>query len=223
MPEWLRGVVQETTPIAVHIMAWRIVIALALGALVAWAYVLTHGRSARETRTLATTIVLLTGLLAMVSMVIGDSVARAFGLVGALSIVRFRTVVNDTRDTAFVIFSVIVGMAVGTGLLMVAAVGVPIVCAAAFVMDGRGDAKRDAACRLIVRLALGKDPEMVEREISKLCGFSRGVSARTAKQGAAIEVVHEVRLPQGKAADVVVALCAIDGIQDVEVEPLDER
>src|SRR2546430_13730647 len=45
------------------------------------------------------------------TQVIGDNVARAFSLVGALSIVRFRTVVRDTQDTAYVIFAVVVGMA----------------------------------------------------------------------------------------------------------------
>src|ERR1043166_7516365 len=62
------------------------------------------------------TLVLLSILIAMVTQVIGDSVARAFSLVGALSIVRFRTVVRDTQDTAFVIFAVVVGMAAGGGL-----------------------------------------------------------------------------------------------------------
>src|SRR3712207_7408096 len=57
--------------------------------------------------------VLLAVLVALVTLVIGDSTARAFGLVGALSIVRFRTVVEDTRDTAFVIFAVALGMAAG--------------------------------------------------------------------------------------------------------------
>ena len=59
------------------------------------------------------TLVLLSVLIAMVTQVIGDNVARAFSLVGALSIVRFRTVVRDTQDTAYVIFAVAVGMAVG--------------------------------------------------------------------------------------------------------------
>ena len=56
---------------------------------------------------------LLSILIAMVTQVIGDNIARAFSLVGALSIVRFRTVVRDTQDTAFVIFAVAVGMAMG--------------------------------------------------------------------------------------------------------------
>ena len=62
--------------------------------------------------TFPSTLVLLSILIAMVTQVIGDNVARAFSLVGALSIVRFRTVVQDTQDTAFVIFAVVVGMAV---------------------------------------------------------------------------------------------------------------
>src|SRR3712207_7596331 len=60
---------------------------------------------------------------AMVTQVIGDNIARAFSLVGALSIVRFRTVVRDTQDTAYVIFAVAVGMAVGAGHPMLAASG----------------------------------------------------------------------------------------------------
>ena len=49
--------------------------------------------------------------IAMVTQVTGQNVALAFSLVGALSIVRFRTVVQDTNDTAFVIFAVAGGMA----------------------------------------------------------------------------------------------------------------
>ena len=80
-------------------------------------YFLTQRRGRAETASLVSTLVLITVLLAMVSIVIGNNTARAFGLAGVLSIIRFRTVVEDTRDTAFVIFAVITGMAVGSGLL----------------------------------------------------------------------------------------------------------
>ena len=70
----------------------------------------------------------------MVTQVIGDNVARAFSLVGALSIVRFRTVVRDTQDTAYVIFAVAVGMAVGAGHPGLAASGLGVIAFAAFVM-----------------------------------------------------------------------------------------
>jgi uncharacterized protein DUF4956 len=90
----------------------RLILALGLGHAIAFIY-----RRSRpmndEAESFVVTLVLLTILIAMVTQVIGDNVARAFSLVGALSIVRFRTVVRDTQDTAYVIFAVAVGMAVG--------------------------------------------------------------------------------------------------------------
>ena len=92
-------------------------------------------RAADETApSFTVTLVLLSILIAMVTQVIGDNVARAFSLVGALSIVRFRTVVRDTQDTAYVIFAVAVGMAVGAGHPGLAAGGLAVIGFAAFVM-----------------------------------------------------------------------------------------
>ena len=89
--------------------------------------------------------------------VIGNNVARAFSLVGALSIVRFRTVVDDTRDTAFVMFAVIIGMAVGAGQYLVPAAGIPTIALAALAMNQLGQGRRlliDGT--LTVRLGLGR-------------------------------------------------------------------
>src|SRR4051794_12126891 len=99
----------DWTQMAVHLCA-----AFLGGLLVSAIYRGTRPRS-RITPSFPPTLVLLAILIAMVTQVIGESLARAFGLVGALSIVRFRTVVRDTQDTAFVIFAVVVGMACGAG------------------------------------------------------------------------------------------------------------
>ena len=114
MPDWLRLAVSsdDSLPPLTTIVT-RMAIALLCGLSVSALYRVTLGRGRKNLRTLPTTLVLLAVLIAVVTLVIGNNVARAFGLVGALSIVRFRTVVEDTRDTAFVIFSVVVGMAVG--------------------------------------------------------------------------------------------------------------
>ena len=60
------------------------------------------------------TLIFVTVITAMVVMVIGNNLARAFALVGAMSIIRFRTVVKDTKDTAFVFFALASGLATGT-------------------------------------------------------------------------------------------------------------
>lgn len=61
-------------------------------------------------------LVILTMITSIVIMVIGNNLARAFGLVGAMSIIRFRTAVKETQDIIFIFFSLAVGMAAGVGL-----------------------------------------------------------------------------------------------------------
>lgn len=219
MPDWLEQSL-VAPPIPPATMALRIALALALGAVIAAVYRLSHGARARDASTLAATVVLLAGLLAMVTMVIGESVARAFGLVGALSIVRFRTVVEDTRDTAFVIFAVVVGMAVGTGLLMVAAVGVPLLAAAALLFSPRNPAPSPRSFTLTVRLALGRDPASLSPVIAAHARILRSQGARSARQGSALDLVLLLDIADDQVAPLALALNALDGVQEVDLEPV---
>lgn len=67
-------------------------------------------------------------------MVIGSSIARAFGLVGALSIIRYRTVVKDTRDASFIFLALVAGFASGTGNFLIGALTVATVLALALLI-----------------------------------------------------------------------------------------
>src|SRR6187399_2954985 len=108
LPTWLQQSFSlgGTTGTIGH-LSWRLVLAFLLGCVVAGIYRSTH-RDEPITPSFPRTLVLLSILIAMVTQVIGDSIARAFSLAGALSVVRFRTVVRDTKDTAFVIAAVAV-------------------------------------------------------------------------------------------------------------------
>ena len=204
-------------------VATRLVVAVALGAVVAWIYRRTRATS-DFAATFPGTLVLLAVLIAMVTQVIGDSVARAFSLVGALSIVRFRTVVRDTQDTAFVIFAVVVGMAVGARDPWVAVIGIVIVGFAAFLMMPR---KREAAAApfvLNVRIALGHDlDDTIGRELDAYLSDRRVLSVGTAKQGMALNASYTVRFRKDKAPDdLVKALNRLEGVQGVEIVARDE-
>jgi uncharacterized membrane protein YhiD involved in acid resistance len=61
-------------------------------------------------------LIMLTIITSIVIMVIGNNLARAFGLVGAMSIIRFRTAVKETQDIMFIFFALAIGMATGVGL-----------------------------------------------------------------------------------------------------------
>ena len=142
MPELFVSAISAGPPLSwAHVLV-RLAVALVLGRLVAAVYNLTRLPTER-TPSFPRRSSCLSVLIAMVTQVIGDNVARAFSLVGALSIVRFRTVVRDTQDTAFVIFAVVIGMAVGGNNLPVAITGLIVVGAAAFWMNERGQAAPD--------------------------------------------------------------------------------
>ncbi len=96
--------------------------ALACGLLLSIVYRLIY-RGANYSVTYVNSLVLLALVASIIVIVIGNNVARAFGLVGALSIIRFRTVVRDTLDLVFIFISLAVGMACGVGLNGVAVIG----------------------------------------------------------------------------------------------------
>ena len=201
----------------------RLVTATVLGGLVALVYRSTRDRADVMPSFMAT-LVLLSVLIAMVTQVIGDNVARAFSLVGALSIVRFRTVVRDTEDTAYVIFAVVVGMAMGAGNLVVGVLGLVVVGAAAWIMRRRGRATLrppgDLPFELTVRLALGGDPEAVLGPTLAQHQVSRRLSlVATARQGLAMDVAYRAALDdESAAAALVTALNRLDGVQGVTLQ-----
>lgn len=108
-------------------MLVNVVLATVLGLLVALCYRATH-KGLSYSQSFTQTILFVSVIVAIVMMVIGSSLAKAFALVGALSIIRFRTVVKDTRDTAFVFGALAVGMAAGTSNYFLAGIGALFVC-----------------------------------------------------------------------------------------------
>ena len=68
-------------------------------------------------------LIMLTMITAIVIMVIGNNLARAFGMVGAMSIIRFRTAVKDAADIMFIFFALSIGLAAGVKLYSVAMLG----------------------------------------------------------------------------------------------------
>lgn len=217
MPDWLQDSLHDTTQIPLGLMAVRLLLALVAGFLVAGIFRFTRTAQSRTIGMLAT-LVLLTVLIAMVTQVIGNSVARAFGLVGALSIVRFRTVVEDTRDTAFVIFAVTVGMAIGAGLFTVVLIGMPIVGLAAFTLSGDGGRSlTETGDKLEIRIGIGQDPGALLKEtFAKYVRAWRLQDMVTARQGAALDLTYRIQLHQDDAAmNLVNDLNRLEGMQSV--------
>ena len=225
MPEFLRDSLLEfQTPPAVVVLV-RLVVALGLGGVVALVY--RYTRPAQEVMpSFTATLVLLCILIAMVTQVIGDNVARAFSLVGALSIVRFRTVVRDTQDTAYVIFAVGVGMAVGAGSPWLAIGGIVVIAIASWLMNRtQGGSSADPVdsgepFELQVRLGIGHDPQVVVGPtLDEHVRDRRLMAIATARQGLAVDATYRTELRSDAAADALLrALNRLEGVQSVSLQ-----
>ena len=104
-----------------------------LGVAISLVYKKTH-KGLSYSQSFMITNIFIAVIVCMVIMIIGNSLARAFALVGALSIIRFRTVVKDTKDTAFIFWSLATGMASGTGSYFLAISGTIILSIIAFIL-----------------------------------------------------------------------------------------
>jgi hypothetical protein len=222
MPEFLKSPFASGPTVSPLDVLVRLLLAFLFGGAVAWVYCRTR-KAEPITPSFPTTLVLLSILICMVTQVIGDNVARAFSLVGALSIVRFRTVVRDTQDTAYVIFAVVVGMAIGARNPWVGILGLAVVGLAAFVMmrlRSPQSADGDPDYVLSLRVGLGQDVnKLLDGPCDAHITDRKLLSMGTGKQGIALTVIYQVRLrAQGSPDELVRTLNRTEGVQSVQLE-----
>ena len=119
MGEWLRASGSSLAPIGGAEVAMtaetallHLLLAFVLSQLLAWVYCWTHS-GVSYSKTHVQSMVMLSLIVTTLMLVIGDSLARAFGLFGALALIRFRTPIKDARDTVFLFLAVAIGIGVG--------------------------------------------------------------------------------------------------------------
>lgn len=94
--------------------------------------------SVKYSKSFNITLLMTTIITTMVMMIIGSNLALSLGMVGALSIIRFRTAVKDPKDIAFIFWSVTIGLSCGSGIYAIGVVGSIIIAAILFLMSKGG-------------------------------------------------------------------------------------
>ena len=113
MQSLLKSFYEYNSDIIPLVIITNIVVSFVLGLLISIVYRNTH-KGLSYSQSFVLTIVYITVITTAVIMVIGNNLARAFALVGALSIIRFRTVIKDTKDISIIFLALVVGLAIGT-------------------------------------------------------------------------------------------------------------
>ena len=108
--------------------------AFATGIILSLVYMRTH-KEKNPSQSFALTMVILPAIIAVIILLVGSNIARAFSLAGAFSIIRFRSAPGDPKDIAYILFSLAVGLACGMGYLAYGIVFTLIVCVVMLILD----------------------------------------------------------------------------------------
>lgn len=214
MRGYLAQILSESGTLTPQDIVLHIVSAAILSAAIYISYWYTH-TGAAYSRKFNVSLVTLTILTATVMTVIGNNIALSLGMVGALSIVRFRTAIKDSRDTAYIFWTIIVGICCGVGDYLVAGVGSATVFA---VLLALGRVRNENRILLIIRGAKDKGMEMEKLVFSY---FDKRALLRVRNTTADhMELIYEMprkvwQLNYQKEVDIADALYALGGVEYV--------
>jgi uncharacterized membrane protein YhiD involved in acid resistance len=186
---------------------------------IAYVYRETH-RNISYSQSFVQTLVIVCMVIAIIMLVVGSNIARAFALVGALSVVRFRNALKETRDVGFIFLVMAVGMATGTRFYTLAVVSTIAICLVIILMT-RLNAFASNIQRQVIKVQVppegGFDKKVEDVLVSKTRSFDL-VSTETVRNGALLELFYLVEMNKGlKPGDLVAALTEVNSGQRVTV------
>jgi uncharacterized membrane protein YhiD involved in acid resistance len=184
-----------TSEFAVMDMVLVLALSFVLSTFIGWIYKTTH-RGTSYTQNFVFTLVLNGMIVALVMLVIGSDIARAFSLVGALSIIRFRNAVKETRDVGFIFFSMAIGMAVGTRFYLLAVAGTLAISLVIYVMTRYDWFAREMSTHILhVQVQNGTPFErLFDRALARYTNTSELISADSIHSGTLTELTYSVGL-----------------------------
>ena len=188
-----------TSEFAVTDMVLVMILSFVLSAFIGWIYQVTH-RGTSYTQSFVFTLVLNGMIVALVMLVIGSDIARAFSLVGALSIIRFRNAVKETRDVGFIFFTMAIGMAVGTGFYLLAIAGTIFISGVIVLMTRNNWYAREMSSHILhIQVPNGVPFEaLFDRALVKYTNSAELIGADSVQNGMLTELTYSVGLKKSR-------------------------
>ena len=171
-----------------------IIVAIVLGGLISVTYMKTNPNGYSQNFTL--TMIILPVIVAMIILLIGNNIARAFSLAGAFSIIRFRSAPGDPKDIAYVLFTMAAGLACGVGMLGYAVLFTVILCLLMILLKRFNFAANKKTQKLLkVTVPENLVYEEAFIEVFKQFGVGHELKKiRTAELGSLYELVYNITI-----------------------------
>lgn len=190
-----------------------------LSAIVAWVYRYTH-KNVSYSQSFVQTLVMCGMIIALIMLVVGSNIARAFALVGALSVIRFRNAIKETRDVGFIFLVMAIGMTTGTRFYLLAIAATVAICLVLLIMYKFNWFKLDVQ-RQVVKVQIPPEQAFsarVEDVMISYCSEYELVSTEAIRAGALNELYFTARLKKNKKpAELITALTEVNSGQRVTV------
>ena len=197
----------------------NLIISFILGVVISLVYKKTH-KGLSYSQSFMVTNIFISVIVCMVIMIIGNNLARAFALVGALSIIRFRTVVKDTKDTAYIFWALAAGMASGTGSYFLAIAGTAILTGIAFILyfTNYGSMYKS---EFILQFRTNIDDQqkpVYNKAISEYTKTSTLLNAESSGDGKSIKLSFDIVMKEDMSQDKFISdLSKVAGVSEVVV------
>lgn len=197
----------------------HMLVALACGIIISLVYRFTYKGPSYST-SFTNSLILLAMITSVVIMVIGNNTATAFGLVGAMSIIRFRTAVRDVIDIVFIFFALAIGLAAGAGYDDIALAGTLLISAVIILVVKTNFARPKKRNYLLQVLSFNdEETELgIQKQLKKYCKQLKLVNLQTHEHDNNIESYYHVILrDQDKSAELLRELKEIARVEKINL------
>ncbi len=209
--EIFKYLIESNSSISVYQIVLAMLAALLLGMFMYFMYKKTYSGVAYS-KSFNQTLVLLAVIVTMVMTIIGGSLALSLGMVGSLSVIRFRTAIKEPKDMAFVCWAIAFGLSCGAVMFVGAVVGSIVI--ALILLLFKSDAY-DGNSYLIAVRGTSLDSDAIEKILGE--GTKRWKLRMRNTTDSHEEITYEVGLKKNNASQLADAIKSIDGTEAVNV------
>lgn len=210
--ELLYYLLENNTNISIAEIAIGLIVSVLLAFFIYFIYKKTYS-GVMYSKNFNVTILLVTIITTMVMMIIGSNLALSLGMVGALSIIRFRTAVKDAKDSAFIFWAIAVGIACGSGIYTIAILG-SIIIALVLLFLNRG-VMDDTTYLVIVHGNADTDVDKVTGIVEEHCKRCNLKMKNITESK--IDITYEVSFKKGKESELTALLRKVAGVSALNV------
>ncbi len=197
---------ENVTSVSLLDMALALILAFGIGLFIFFVYKKTYN-GVMYSASFGTTLVALTMITTVVILAVTSNVVLSLGMVGALSIVRFRTAIKEPLDIAFLFWSIAVGIVLAAGMIPLAVIGSVIIGVILLVFVNR---KAHTNPYMVVLSCTNHESELKAKEYLEKQTLRCVVKSKAAQKGA-IELNMEIRLKDDNT-DFINTLSDMDGV-----------